>query len=232
MVVEYFSGYKVNGFRFHTKGRNEGKVTYNYGVCVKGVGEGDQVSEDYSGILHEIIRVEFIGEPIKKYILFNCEWFDPDVPWGLRYPKFTPYPEVNHTRRYRKFDPFIFADTATQVVYLKYPEGVPGKANWWVAIPNKHRGALEDKDNLELAYQQLGITTTNVDNVIATTLLDETVPADDVDGHDLGDDHDGNGEHDDGDAEDEVEDTDDDDDDENMALQSGDDDDDERSHND
>ena len=39
MVVECFSAYKVNGFWFHTKVRNEGKATYNYGVYVKGVGE-------------------------------------------------------------------------------------------------------------------------------------------------------------------------------------------------
>ena len=127
-------------------------------------------------------------------VLFNCEWFDPDVPRGLRYPKFTPHPEVNHTRRYRKFDPFIFADNATQVVYLEYPEGIPQKENWWVAISNKPRSAPTDKDNLELAYQWLRITTMDVDNVIATILVDETTQADDVDGHDWGDDHDGNGE--------------------------------------
>ena len=47
------------------------------------------------------------------------------------------------------------------------------------------------------------MTTMNVDNVIVTTLVDETAEADDVDGHDWGDDHDENGDHDDGDKEDE-----------------------------
>ena len=69
MVVERFSRYKVNGYRFHTKGRNEGKAIYNCGVCVKGVGEGDEVSGDYYGILHEIIRVKFTSEPIKKCVV-------------------------------------------------------------------------------------------------------------------------------------------------------------------
>ena len=59
---------------------------------------------------------------------------------------------MNHTKRYRKFDPFIFADVANQVVYVKYSEGISGKVNWWVAIPNKPRGAPKDKENLELAY--------------------------------------------------------------------------------
>jgi len=39
------------------------------------------------------------------------------------------------------------------VVHLKYPERIPVKANWWVAIPNKPYGAPKEKDNLELAYQ-------------------------------------------------------------------------------
>ena len=111
------------------------------------------------------------------------------------------------------------------MVYVKYPEGISGKANWWVAIPNKPRGAPKDKENLELAYQQFGMTNMNVDNVIVGTLVDETAEADDVDEHDWGDDDDGNGEHDDGDEEDEEEDTDDGHD-ENTAVQSGDDDDD------
>jgi len=95
----------------------------------------------------------------------------------------------------------------------------------------------KDKDSLERAYQQLGMTTMNLDNVIATTLINETTQAEDVDGHDWGDDHDGNGEHDDGDEEDEegewedeAEETDDDEE-ENMTLQSDDDDDDDVSHN-
>jgi len=43
------------------------------------------------------------------------------------------------------------------VVYLKYPEGIPGTANWWATIPNKPHRTPKDKDNLELAYQQLGM---------------------------------------------------------------------------
>ena len=62
--------------------RLEGEARYNCGVCIKGVGEGDEVRGDYYGILHKIIRVEFMGEPIKKCVLFNCEWFDPDVHRG------------------------------------------------------------------------------------------------------------------------------------------------------
>jgi len=94
----------VNGFQFHTKASSEGKVTYNCGMCVKGIGEGDKISQDNYGILHETIRVKFTGVSIEKYALFNFEWFDPDVPRELHYPKFIPYTEVNHNRGYKKFD--------------------------------------------------------------------------------------------------------------------------------
>ena len=123
------------------------------------------------------------------------------------------------------------------MVYVKYPEGILGKVNWWVAIPNKPHGAPKDKDNLELAYQQYGMTTMNVDNVITTILVGETAQANDVDGHDWGDDHNVDGEHDDdyeedevGKWEEEVKDTDGDDE-GDMTLQSDDDNDDDVSHN-
>jgi len=35
-------------------------------ACVKRVGEGDEISGDYYSIFHEIIRVKFMGEPIKN----------------------------------------------------------------------------------------------------------------------------------------------------------------------
>ena len=54
MVVEYFSGDKVNDYRFHTKVRNESKATYNYGMCVKGVGAGDEVCNNNPLILHHL----------------------------------------------------------------------------------------------------------------------------------------------------------------------------------
>jgi len=102
---------------------------------------------------------------------------------------------------------------------------------------DKAHDAPKDKDDSDLTYQQLGMTTMNVDDVIAI-LVDKTAQADDVDGHDWGDDHDGDGEHDDddykedgeGEWDDEGEDTDDDDE-GDMTLQSDDDDDDDVSQN-
>ena len=52
--------------------------------------DGDEVGRDYYGILHKVIRLEFMVELIQKFALLHCEWFDLDVPRGLLDPKFTP----------------------------------------------------------------------------------------------------------------------------------------------
>ena len=116
--VTSWPAFRVNGFLFHTQNMCEGKKTFNCGVCVKGSKEGGY-EDDYYGILQEIIRIEYLGEPLKQCMMFKCDWFD-NTPQGTRCPKLCPFVEVNATRRYRKYDPFIFVSAATQVVYMKY----------------------------------------------------------------------------------------------------------------
>ena len=47
--------------------------------------------------------------------------------------------EVNHSRQYTKYDPFIIADVAFQVFYIPYPTGDHKKTHWWIALVNKSR---------------------------------------------------------------------------------------------
>ena len=100
--VTCWSAFRVNGFLFHTQKRCEGKKSYNCGVCVKGSGEGG-FEDDYYGILQEVIRVEYLGEPFKQCTLFSCDWFD-NSPRETRSPKLCPFVKVIATRRYRKYD--------------------------------------------------------------------------------------------------------------------------------
>ena len=39
--------------------------TYSCGVLVKGTGEGNNNGIDYYEVLEEVLRVEYLGEPIK-----------------------------------------------------------------------------------------------------------------------------------------------------------------------
>ena len=106
---------------------------------MKGTGEGDNSGVEYYGVLEEVLRVEYLGKPIKQRVLFHYDWFDPANPLGTRYSRVNCTYEVNHNRRYAKYDPFIITDVAYQVFYLPYPVGVPQKGNWWAALVNTSR---------------------------------------------------------------------------------------------
>ena len=68
--------------------------------------------------------MEYPGEPSKQIVLFKCEWFDAVFNRGVRIHKQYGLVEVRHTRRYSKYDSFIFAANAIQVYYLLYHEKI------------------------------------------------------------------------------------------------------------
>ena len=82
-IVQPFNGYKVHGIGFHTRARSANKKTYSCGVLVKGTTSGVSRGIDYYGVLEEVIRVEYPGEPIKRCLLSRCDWFDPLNPQGI-----------------------------------------------------------------------------------------------------------------------------------------------------
>jgi len=153
--------YFVNSFKFHTEDWSYGKKTINCGVCVKG-DDGGADENYYYGIIKEIVQVEYPGEPTKRLVLLNCEWFDVAVNRGVKVHPQYGIVEINHRRRYKKYDPFIIPTNAIQVYYVPYPEKIKEKVDWWVVIKTKPRGTVDDRYALEVAYQDL---TTNVDSV-------------------------------------------------------------------
>ena len=75
----------------------------NYGVCVKGTD-----GKEYYGILQDFIELYYVGDihPYKT-ILFKCDWYDciNSVVVHDTYKLV----DVNHTKRYPKYDPFVLA---------------------------------------------------------------------------------------------------------------------------
>ncbi|CAJ2645148.1 unnamed protein product [Trifolium pratense] len=162
--------YFVNGFKFHTAEWSVGKKTLNCGVCVKGDDEG--VEENYYyGNIKEIMQVEYLGEPTKQLVLFNCEWFDVVANRGMKVQHQYGIVEVHHRRRYSIYDPFIFARNAIQVYYVPYPGRLKEKIDWWVVIKTKPRGRVDDRYTLEVAYQDSTTTTTRVEFIENDELL-------------------------------------------------------------
>nr|GMD39268.1 uncharacterized protein LOC109190933 [Ipomoea batatas] len=90
------------------------KSTSNFGVYIKGSGLS-QFESNFFGTLQEVIEVEYPNVPIKKVVLFKCEWFDPTPNVGSRYNSEYDIAEVHCNKRYRKYVPFIIAQSACQV---------------------------------------------------------------------------------------------------------------------
>ena len=49
--VKTWPMYYVNGYKFHTQSWNEGKKTFNCGICVRGTGNVNSSEDDFYGIL-------------------------------------------------------------------------------------------------------------------------------------------------------------------------------------
>jgi len=84
-IVQPYTRYKVHGVQFHNRIRSANTKIYSCSVLVKGTREGDNSGVDYYGVLEEVLRVEYLGEPIKRYVLFLCDWFNPANARGMRY---------------------------------------------------------------------------------------------------------------------------------------------------
>lgn len=138
--VTTYSGYIVNGYRFHTRTHARDMSTVNSGVCVKGTCYNVDES-DYYGLLEDVLQLEYGGFPSKKTFLFSCAWFDPSNRGTTTHPKYKIV-EINHKRKYNSYEPFILAAQAHQVTYLSYPSLQRDKADWWVAIKIRARNSI------------------------------------------------------------------------------------------
>ncbi|XP_050222508.2 uncharacterized protein LOC126672598 [Mercurialis annua] len=150
--VKTFKGYCVNGFKFNTEEYGEDRVTMNSGVCVKGSLYGPAES-DFYGVLTDIIELEYPALPIKRTVLFKCNWFDPTKKVGmLAHPRYNIV-DVNHRKRYNKYEPFILAEQSDQVHYLPYPSKRRDKKDWWAVCKIKARSEIDMPATTVPAFQ-------------------------------------------------------------------------------
>nr|GMD70570.1 uncharacterized protein LOC109179592 [Ipomoea batatas] len=139
--IDMTTWYYVNGFKFHTIGYGGAKETMNSGVCIKGINYSVDES-DYYGRLVEVVQVEYPGLPIKRTVLFKCDWFDP-TSVGMKVHSKYKLVEVNHKRRFNRYEPFILAMQAAQVYYCTYPSLRRDKLDWWAVCKIKARSNVE-----------------------------------------------------------------------------------------
>ena len=73
--VKSFTGYDVNGYRFHTTRYEQSRPnprTTNTGVFMPGTD-----GLDYHGRVEEIYELSFHRDKPLKPIMFKCHWFNP-----------------------------------------------------------------------------------------------------------------------------------------------------------
>ena len=58
----------------------------NSGVCIKGSNYSANESDCYGQIIY-VMRLEYHGLPIKRIVLFKCDWFNPMPNLGTKVHK-------------------------------------------------------------------------------------------------------------------------------------------------
>ena len=134
--------YFVNGYKFHTRKYGANKSTFNSGVCIKGSNYTESAN-DYFGIIEEILIIEYPRLPIKRTVLFKCDWFDPTPNVGTKIHERYNMVEVNQRKRLNLYEPFILAMQAVQVYFCNFPSLKRDKRDWLVVCKVKARPLVE-----------------------------------------------------------------------------------------
>ena len=136
--VKAYSGYDVNGYRFHTRSYERARPhrkTTNSGVCTPGTD-----GLEYHGIIEDIYELEFYGSKPLRLVMFKCHWFNPRLT--KRSPNIGQV-EIRHDSIYQGKDVFIVADQAVQVYYLSYAcQGNKALQGWSIVHQVSPHGRL------------------------------------------------------------------------------------------
>ncbi|XP_043816100.1 uncharacterized protein LOC122724634 [Manihot esculenta] len=176
--VQSYKGYFVNGFKFHRYDCSRERKTLNSGVWVKGSCYNEYES-DYYGLLNEVLELEYFGER-NKIILFKYEWFDTNR--GVRVHPQHGLVEINVKLRLASSDPFILAQQAHQVCYIKYPKINKVRVDWCAVFKTKARSTYNigpsmvnnnsnEQNSSDVAYQDDDVSRPH--EIVPTTELDD-----------------------------------------------------------
>ena len=120
-IARRFTGYVINGYRYHTKFRDSKCTTQNSGVFLTALTTSFASSKDenpitsevsYYGAVEDILEIDYYGE--FSVVLFKCCWYhDEKELYGLT--------RVNFNRLRHKSDPYVMASQVQQVFYIEDP---------------------------------------------------------------------------------------------------------------
>ncbi|XP_049410558.1 uncharacterized protein LOC125873731 [Solanum stenotomum] len=153
----------------------------NSGVCISDPNFGD-----YYGRIKEIIQVEYREAPLKQIVLFKYEWFDPTMDVGVKRHNQYKLVDINHRRRYKKYEPFILAMQATQVCYVPYPSKKKDKDDWAAVLKVKPRNVMELPNEEVATISEVNVPfqveEVEVHEIDMTVFIDENILLNDPNG--------------------------------------------------
>lgn len=125
--LKSYSGYEVNGFKFHTKERASSRLVQNCGVlttadttCFSSARDRNPQSSnvDYFGVVQEIIELPYLNS--NHVVLFKCDWFDVVNRRNVRHDEFG-FTSVKTSSFLQMNEPYILVNQARQVFYATDP---------------------------------------------------------------------------------------------------------------
>ncbi|KAH0657643.1 hypothetical protein KY289_026391 [Solanum tuberosum] len=94
--------------------------------------------------------------------------------------------DVNHRRRFKKYEPFILAMQATQVCYMSYPSTKRDKDDWLAVLKVKPRDVIEspDEGGIKVVESNLPFQVEEVEvhEIDMNIIVDEDIPLHDPNG--------------------------------------------------
>ncbi|CAL1389989.1 unnamed protein product [Linum trigynum] len=146
--VLHFTGYCINGFRFHTRKHEATKTGQNSGVMVQ---REDAVRIPYYGVIKDIIELRYTEG--LRVVLFECEWYDTTRE-GLGYMRDGhSVVTLNTTRKCHADESYVMASQTLQVYYVQCVRN----RDWYTVIEtrpiNFYNLAEEEEILEEHAYQ-------------------------------------------------------------------------------
>ena len=116
--IHTYTGCIVNGVRFHTKDRDDLRITKNSGIYASGEHDGEDVN--FYGVLTNVVELDYLFG--YKVILFKCKWFDTNRKYKRiqQDPHFTI---IDISSTWYENDPFVLATQARQFYLNDYKNG-------------------------------------------------------------------------------------------------------------
>lgn len=120
-IAKRYSGYFINGYRFHTRQREARRKTQNSGVTLVALTTSFASAKDpnpirakvsYYGRINDIIELDYFGN--FKVVLFRCDWYETQEDgYGSSYVQFN--------KKCYQEEPFVLACQVHQCFYVQDP---------------------------------------------------------------------------------------------------------------